>query len=317
MRRSKSFATSSTSRNNSSNFLVRTSLNILVAIVLSFGLFVSSAHIHTTYAQSAHIQPPSVNIRVNIGEGTLDIFGYGPPLSKILLEGRSIYAETTSNTNGYFEFNRTRIRIAKQEVCISALLSNSASTQPVCVPIPAKKYVRIGPIILPPALFVNQLAFDVQDAPVIRGSTVPQSEVKVKFFSSDTESTDPSGVAIPIINTRTGTDGTFTIGVPANIDQRFRFYALTSVDNAESGKSNTLTIDILPLWMHVFRTFTTYLSQYQHILPILVIISELGFLIWFFFVRKKKKSELMIVEQHPLLLEKHELVTQNKPSGSH
>ncbi|KXK09276.1 MAG: hypothetical protein UZ22_OP11002001155 [Microgenomates bacterium OLB23] len=307
MRRLKSFAVNSMTINKTSRGFALLTLVSLVFITTSY------ARANTL---ERSITAPNVDVSVGIGEGTLELFGYGPPLSKVILEGRGMYAATSSDKNGYFYFSKARIHIGSQEVCVTALSGIGASTHPVCIGIPNKKYVRIGPVILPPIVNMNKLKYNVRDFTVVRGSTVPQSTVKVKLFSTDSLDNSSSGLPLPEISAQSDTNGNFTINLPSDSDQRFRFYAQTTHNNAESGKSTTLTIDILAPWMSILVIIKNLLSQFVYLLPVAVILLESAFLIWFFFVRKKRKNELMIVEDHALMKEKHELAIQNTPSDA-
>lgn len=161
---------------------------------------------------------------------------------------------------------------------------------------------------------MNKLSYSINDFAVIQGSAVPNTAVIVKLFSTNSGDTGTSGVSLPELSTQSTADGTFSINIPSNADQRLRFYAQTSLNDINSGKSTTLTVDIFPLWVRLLRTIGLMFTKLKDFLPLIAIILELGFLIWFFFVRSKRKNELMIVEDNSLLLEEHPLVIQNKAS---
>lgn len=307
--------------NNSLGLVFKHIQFIVVIAIISFVVFSGASPIN---ASVRTIEKPDVRVSANIGDGILEIFGYGPPMATIVLEGRSVYEETHTNENGYFVFKNARIRISAQEVCLRALANGSASSQPVCLSIPAQKYVRVGPIILPPIITMNKLSYVVQDTAVIQGSTAPNSDVKVKLFSTNIDDNSTTGISLPQINTRSSKDGTFSLSIPNNTDQRLRFYAQTSYHDIDSGKSTTLTIDILPSWLMILRTFGGILSGLKNVAPWMVILGEISFLVWFFFVRKKKKHELMVIEntsllaeEHPHSNEKRSHTTQNKASAYH
>lgn len=302
MKKLKSFVMSLMITNNSLS-IARISLMIASYILALLLLSIPP----TTNAVIRSIEKPEIEVSANIGEGRLEVFGYGPPHATIVLEGRSIYEETQSQENGYFVFTNARIRIAEQEICLSGLLHNSASSQPVCLTIPAQKYIKIGPIILPPIITMNKLSFTVQNTAIIQGSTTPNSDVKLKFFSTDLDDSSTTGISLPEINTKSNAHGTFSLSIPDYTDQRLRFYAQTIVKNVESGQSTALTVDILPYWLSILRMFTGILNSSKSLLPGLIILLEALFLIWFFLVRKKKKHELMIIENTSLLIEEHPL----------
>jgi len=290
----------------------KTLLFLALLLIFGYNLALNSPAQATTQT----ITKPDVNVSANIGEGILEVFGYTSPKALVILEGRGIYEETTSDINGYFVFRNRRIRIRSQEICIRAFINGAASSQPTCFPIPAQKYIRIGPIILPPIITMNKLRFAVSDFAVIQGSAVPNTAIKVKLFSTDIEDIGTSGISLPELSTQSLSDGTFSINIPSNIDQRLRFYAQTTYDEIDSGKSTTLTVDIFPFWLRLLHTIGQSVGKMKELLPLLAIILELAFLIWFLFVRSKRKSELMIIEQSSLVLEEHPLVIQNKASDS-
>jgi hypothetical protein len=287
---------------------------VALFLIFAFSFAYTFPFNETATAATRTIDKPHVEVSANIGEGILEIFGYASPNALIVLEGRGIYEETISDKNGYFVFKNRRIRIRSQEVCLRAFINNAASSQPTCFPIPAQKHIRIGPIILPPIISMNKLSYSINDFAVIQGSAVPNTAVIVKLFSTNSGDTGTSGVSLPELSTQSTADGTFSINIPSNADQRLRFYAQTSLNDINSGKSTTLTVDIFPLWVRLLRTIGLMFTKLKDFLPLIAIILELGFLIWFFFVRSKRKNELMIVEDNSLLLEEHPLVIQNKAS---
>ena len=308
MKKLKSFVMSLMITNN---FLRITSATLIIATyLLALGLQSMPSH---TFAANHSIVKPDVQISANIGEGRLEIFGYGPPHATIVLEGRSMYEETLSNMNGYFVFTNARIRIAEQEICLRALTNGSASSHPICLSIPAQKYVKVGPIILPPIITTNKLNFSTQDTSIIQGSTTPDSDVKIKFFSIDTNESYTTGISLPDITTKSNKDGSFSLSIPDNTNQRLRFYAQTTVDGYNSGQSTILTVDFLPYWLTVLGVLAGLLSGLKGLLPGLIIIFEVAFIVWFFLVRKKKKHELMIVENQLAIMEDHPI--QSKASG--
>ncbi len=284
---------------------------LFLVLLVVFGFILPQNN--SVRAATQTLTKPDVNVSANIGEGILEIFGYASPNALVILEGRGIYEETTSDKNGYFLFKNRRIRIRSQEVCIRAFINSAASSQPVCFPIPAKKYIRIGPIILPPIVSMNKLSYAISDFAVIQGSAVPNTAIKVKFFSTDTEDIGTSGISLPELSTQSTSDGNFSINIPSNIDQRLRFYAQTTYDDIDSGKSTTLTVDIFPLWLRLLHITGKSLRNMKEVLSLVIIILELGFLIWFFFVRTKKKHELMIVENELMVAEQGSLVHEEHP----
>lgn len=254
--------------------------------------------ISSIYASQLPTESRDVRVSAFIGEGVLELFGYGPPNAKIKLEGSSIYESTTSNKNGYFIFKNVRIKIQKQQVCLQAYTKMGASSQPVCLTIPLKKYVRIGPIILPPIVSLNKRKFTINDFAIIEGSTVPNTAVSVKFFRTDIDERSTNGISLPKLETKSNNDGQFSVNVPSNTDQRLRFYAQTELDESTSGKSTTLTIDILPLWQRILRMIAASITSIKDLIPTGVICIEVIFILWYIYGRKKIKHELMIREDH-------------------
>jgi hypothetical protein len=287
--------------------------NSLLAFIIATALCIFAI---PARAETLITTKPDVNINVNIGEGILEVFGYTSPKTKVILEGQGIYEETKSDKNGYFVFKNTRIRIGKQEICLRALADNSASSQPVCLSIPAKKYIKVGPIILPPVISMNQLQYNVKDLAIIQGSTVPNSDVIVKFFSTDIGVNTTTGISLPEINTRSDKYGGFSVQIPSNVDQRLRFYAQTRFNDADSGKSTTLTVDIMPWWLLIIKLLSNLLAIFRDKWPYVIIAIELLVLALLWLVRRKTHSELMIIEDSPLVLEKHPII-QSTPSAPH
>lgn len=257
-----------------------------VVIVFLVSLFFSPP----VQADNITINAPQVIVSASIGEPRLTIFGYTSPGAKVTLEGQGIFDETYAEKNGFFIFKNRFAPLSRREICLIAHDDEGGSSQPACLPpLPPQKNVTIGPLVLSPIVRMNKLGFNVHDFAVIQGFTVPNTDVRVKFFTSDINRALTNGIALPDIYTQSDTDGSFSINIPTYLGQSIRFYAQTTFNNFNSGKSTTLTVDILPLWRRIISMVMAMLSTTRQLLLFLIIIVELIFLIWFLFVRRKKK----------------------------
>lgn len=245
---------------------------------------------------SCHALEPiekAIDVSVAIGEARLTIFGYTSPHARVRLEGQGIFDEVHADIRGYFIFENRFAPASRRELCLTAYDDNGGSSQPTCLPpLPSKRHVVIGPIILPPIVKLNKIGFSVNDFAIIKGSTVPNTNVSIKLFSSDLNDKVTTGTSLPIINTTSNRDGSFSVAVPTTNGQRLRFFAQTEWNTIFSGKSTMLTINIMPLWVRFTEVIKQLLFLLSDYFITIVLLLEIGFLIWFLLARKKKKKAI-------------------------
>lgn len=267
-------------------------------------LFCISTIQSNAYAQdhSLTISSPPVVVSVSFGEPRMTIFGYTSPGALVKLEGQGVFDEVYADNNGYFIFDNRFAPKSSHEICLTAFDTNGGSSQPSCLPpLPPNRNVKIGPVILPPIVFINKLLIEVNDFAVIHGTTVPNTDVTIYSYSSDITRETDQGIPLPKITTTSNGEGQFSVSVPTNTAQKLRVFSQAEYSEQHSGKSTTLSVEVLPFWLLLVKRIMGLLSQLGTFVMPVIILLELGFILWFLFVRHKKRHELMVIENHDIV----------------
>ena len=199
-------------------------------------------------ADERSITPDVITISATIGTPThMVIFGYAPPLSRIILYGNGITAEMAVDAKGYFSFDQIYSTGGTRnypELCLLAYIG-SYSTQPTCLPaIESNTTVTtIGPVILSPIIFIEQNVFPAGTQIVLNGITIPNSEVNIYFEQSGgwfSFVPNIHGYPLPPYKVTSDKFGKFQINLPSNAITRWRVNATVNYLSSTSSKSNTL-----------------------------------------------------------------------------
>ncbi|MBI2029969.1 hypothetical protein HYT02_06125 [Candidatus Gottesmanbacteria bacterium] len=241
-----------------------------------------------TYAQSTNL-----TISVTVGEQISKLYGYTSPEAEVsLITDPNVIENTQSDSTGYFEFANFYISSRTSEMCLEAVDRNSRTTNPVCIPSPSQEdsNVSIGPVILPPSLTINNGYFIVNQTVAATGESLPDSEVRVSFFSEDKLNLIPKtyAFALPAYTIKTDSKGYYSLNLPSSASNTFRIFSQAIFSNQPSPKSNTLTFKVFsPFWKLI-------------IFLIIIFIIALALIGWF---RKHRKKSIMVVNNYPSVID--------------
>lgn len=246
-----------------------------------------------------------ITISATIGEPRLTLFGWSSPLSLIQLEGQRVAEQVISQENGFFLFDRVLLPPANPELCLSVVDRGSrVSAFPTCLPaLPAGNYeLNVGPVLLPPTLIIGSGAFEAKGQVSAKGSTIPNTKVKV-FLNNDYRQArfqTPSALAygLPSYEIRADKRGNYELNLPYQPAQQlqqtqWRIFASAEYQESPTPKSNTLTFTVFGrldyLWWQIKNALLGLLRGFKPDLWLIMILEILliAALIW----RRRKAKE--------------------------
>lgn len=209
--------------------------------------------------------PKSVNISALVGIKA-NIYGYTAPYTQVELRTNNAYALTTSNKFGYWQFLKIYLPPISNEICFFQTDSQNLTSPPTCIPTPPKNDFtsNIGPIVLPPTIAINT---DKTTIPVYgtvatvpysaSGQSIPNTPINVHFFTQSNPKLFPvpaQAYSLPILQTLTNKDGSFTFSLPTSYSISYKFFATSNHDGlGPSPKSHTLNLYLptptISLWL--------------------------------------------------------------------
>lgn len=201
---------------------------------------------------------PSVHVTASIHSRELTIFGYSSPSAKIVIEAPGIYGQALTDPTGYFEFNHLILPYQPRELCLTSQDSDNRSTPPLCLsPPPAGNlYTRIGPIILPPTITLDSSKISPNSTAYASGQSLPNSTIEITFYQVNQNTIsfpkEISAFSLPVYQTSTNSDGTFSFSLPTSYSSNYRLFASAKYQQEPSPKSNTLTFHLPSLWYLFF-----------------------------------------------------------------
>ncbi len=304
-----------------------------VISLLCFSLLVAGIYRYGNNNASAQtqIQPPDVTVSVGIGTPILQLYGYTSPFADVgLLAYPGITTRTFADKSGYFEFNGFFITSQTREICLEAIDKEKRATSPVCIPSPGINFTqgKIGPVILPPSISLENGSFLADATVAASGQSIPNSTITVSFFrgnptllSKITESIVPSvyAVSLPEYTVQTNTNGNYSFNLPSSTANKFRLFSQTSFNNAPSPKSNTLTFSVLTLFEWLIQQVLLYLRLLWELiksLPIIetIIFLQLIILASLIYLQRQKHNKLMIIEKQLAKYNKKLTTISNYPA---
>lgn len=224
----------------------------ILIISLTFSALLNAFRGVVVKADEQSITPDEITISATIGTPThMSIFGYAPPLSRIILYGNGITAEILADAKGYFSFDQIYTTGGSKnypELCLLAFIG-SYSTRPTCLPAiegNATAYT-IGPVILSPIIIIEQNVFPVGTQVILNGISIPNSEISIFFERSagllSFVSGSP-GYPLPPYKVTSDKFGKFQLNLPSDTIARWRVYALVNYSSSESTASSTLNFRV-------------------------------------------------------------------------
>jgi len=216
------------------------------------------------------------------------IYGYTSPNAVVNIQS-PIYGETRADEVGLFEFKYLFLTLFHEDLCLVAHDTEGRSTPPLCIPPPTTEAnKRVGPVILPPSTSISAGNAYIGDSITLTGQTIPNAEVKLSLFTDDGQknkvlSLIPEAYAytIPQISLTSNEKGEYSLVLPTASSQFIRMFTRALFDGNSTPKSLTLVLDIFPLWMIIFKFFSSLLSLLKAHLMELIILSQLYFLLMY------------------------------------
>lgn len=227
--------------------------------------------------------PPNDNRRFSI-------FGNTSPNAKVVIQNPGIHSETYANAEGVFNFEYLFLALFREDICIVAHDTENRSTPPLCIPPPLdQENKKIGPILLPPSTSISSGNAYIGDTVTLTGQTIPNADVKLSMFTDELKqnkklSLIPSAYAytLPQFALNSNKKGEYSLTLPTASSQFLRMFTRAIYEGNSTPKGLTLILDIFPLWMILFKFFSTYLTLLKNHLVELIILLQLYFLLMYF-----------------------------------
>jgi hypothetical protein len=284
-------------------------LSKLSALLVVFaGLLIFSGHLVVSGQTLPKFSTTEAQVRmsVSIGEPVLKLWGYGPPNSRIEINGEKVTDFTYSETNGYFEFLKTYLPtpdgLYYPELCLTGIDQIGRATPPTCIPaLLANEFsYDIGPVILPPTLSLDTAPIDTSSQAGAEGITIPNSDVKIVLAEDGGNQNladfslikEAKAYYIPDYTVKSDPQGYFSFNMPSTNPNKWRVFAITTYSQgATSPKSNTLVLNVISpfaTWLeNIWRLILSLLT-----LPALIVLEVVAILLILavLFFRKNKKQ---------------------------
>jgi hypothetical protein len=193
------------------------------------------------------------------GTFELRIFGYSAPFSLVQLQSVRVFAQTSTDKDGYFIFNKILMSQEAKELCLYTLDSEKRSGFPLCISAPLSDYNgEIGPLILPPTISLSNKVIWQDKTSYATGRTIPSSDVVISFFDRKPENLAQvmqnkltaflfprvEASDLPKLVVKSDDKGLYSFTLPTTYTNSYRLFAKTVFDNTFSHKSQTLSFSI-------------------------------------------------------------------------
>jgi len=294
---------------------IRNSSLVILVLTAPLLVFPTSAS-----AQSPENVSYEISISATIGEPKLTVFGWTSPQALVELKGQRVSELTIADETGYFYFDRIFLPPPKPnypEICLSVVdRSSRISSFPTCLPsLPPKLgEIRVGPVLLPPTLSLEQDEFLPGQQVKATGTTFPKSKVKI-FLANENFPSSKKTISLkpyipkslyshipkiapvyayflPQYEIQSDKQGNFEFNLPASYPQNWKVYAAAEFQGSSSPKSISLSFRVLNWWTWLWKRIKEFfLAAFAFLKPHwwwLIIISEilLILILW----RKKSKK---------------------------
>jgi len=235
-----------------------------------------------TSAQSSQSVSYEISISATIGEPKLTVFGWASPQALVELKGQRVSELAIADETGYFYFDRVFLPPPKPnypEICLSVIdRSSRISSFPTCLPpLPPKLgEIRVGPVLLPPTLSLEEGEFLPGEQVKATGATFPKSKVKIFLANENFPSNGKKTVSLkpyipkslysyipktapvyafslPQYEIQSDEQGNFEFNLPASYPQNWKVYATAEFQGSPSPKSTSLSFKVLNWWEWFWR----------------------------------------------------------------
>lgn len=263
------------------------------------------------------------------GEKWFKLSGYTSPNALVTIQNPGIHNEVFAQPNGYFVFKYLGLSSFREDICLIAHDTENRTTPSVCIPPPSVADGKeIGPILLPPSTSISNGNAYIGDTVTLTGQTIPDVDVKLALFTDEkkknTLSFIPSLIppvyayTLPQFSLKSNKKGEYSLTLPTASSQFLRMFSRALYQGNSTPKGNTLILDIFPLWMILFRFFSTFLSMLKaHIFELLILL-QLYILLMYFLkhyfkphIIRKHRNNWLALRNQTLVLLPHELATED------
>lgn len=270
-------------------------LTFFVAIIIVILLF--SILYKSPYHKSSSIENVTVSATIStLGSGknvSINIFGYTSPIATVNVTGKGVSNSTVADTSGYFSIPNSVIFEDTKEICIYARDKDGRISQNTCIPVYFSTDLKgIGPIILSPTFTVAKREFAPDEKIQFSGQTVPNKTVRINL-SSSLESKSKNNTIVKY-ETTSKDDGSFNLTTSSSTPKKQQAYSTTQFDGKNSPKSTTLTIEIIPWWLVILKSFLKIFAKY---LLEFALITEIIIALLYYLNFKKRISHPLAIHQ--------------------
>lgn len=286
-------------------------LGILICSVVALAILVRS--VNPPKAASVSLDRSTL-IWVSIGEPRIGLYGYTSPDSSVEASNTNIFAQTTSDRKGYFEFNTVFVMPWTKEICLRSFDHEKRSTNPVCIPIPLSiQKTSVGPVILPPSISIAKGTFLPEETVEAKGESIPNTEITVSLFRGEPTLLQriitfltPSFISkayasvLPVYTVKTDRNGRYSFNLPSVTSNSFRLFTQSVYDKSPSPKSNTLTFKILTIFEYLWEKMKLLLLTLYNLirnLPLLETIIIAQVLLLVFLLRKRTGKQILVIQR--------------------
>lgn len=188
---------------------------------------------------------------------SLFIYGYSAPNSVVYAEGTRTYGETTTDTTGYFSFNRLSIAREATELCFSTLDADRRTGFPLCIRTPRQTEQEVGPLLLSPTVSLSNNSIRENQNAYALGKTIPRAEVQISFFEvTDQERKQLSSQVNQLLDmsvyakdlapfaTTADENGNFSFSIPTSKPLTYRLFVKGIYEKQPTPKSKTISYSI-------------------------------------------------------------------------
>ena len=216
------------------------------------------------------------------------IYGYTSPQATVNIQS-PIYGETKADSTGFYEFKYLFLTLFREDLCIVATDTENRTTPPLCIPPPiAEANKRVGPVIMPPSTSISSGNAYIGDTVTLTGQTIPNADVKLSLFTDDAQKgkkltliPEAYAYTIPQISLTSDKTGAYSIVLPTASSQYLRMFSRAIYDGNSTPKGLTLVLDIFPVWMMLFKFFSSFFSILMSHWIELIILSQLYFILMY------------------------------------
>lgn len=244
-----------------------------------------------------------------------NLFGYTSPHALVAIQNPGLHYEVFASSEGYFIFKYLSLTSFREDICLVAEDTNNRATSPLCIPPPTGKENRqIGPVLLPPSTSLSSGNAYIGDTVTLTGQTLPNVDVKLSLFTDELKQKKLSLIPVsyaytlPQFSLKSNDKGEYSLTLPTASSQFLRMFTRALYEGNSTPKSHTLILDIFPLWMIVFKFFSTYLSLLKDHLVELIILFQLYFLLIYFLKHHFKPHTISVHRKQWLALRQTNLL---------